>query len=73
MRDTHTARERDTRRDKQREKQALRKSPTWDSIPNPGSRPDKRPEPKADAQPLRHPGIPLSMLYFEYLPKKRTY
>ena len=35
------------------------KSPMQDSIPDPGS----RPEPKADAQPLSHPGV--SLWYFK--------
>ena len=30
-------------------------SPTWDSIPGPRG---SGPEPKVDAQPLRHPGAP---------------
>ena len=48
--------ERERQRHRQREKQApCTGSPTWDLIPrSPGSRPG----PKADAKPLRHPGIP---------------
>ena len=34
-------------------------SPMWDSISAPGS----HPEPKTDAQPLSHPGIPVSILF----------
>ena len=32
--------------------------PIWDSIPKPGS----LPEPKADTQPLSHPGVPLTQV-----------
>ena len=31
----------------------------WDSIPGPGS----HPEPKADAQPLSHPGVPTRFFF----------
>ena len=33
-------------------------SPMWDSIPGPQT-PRSGPEPKTDAQPLSHPGVPL--------------
>ena len=33
-------------------------SPTWDTIPDKGS----QPEPKADAQPLSHPGVPQELI-----------
>ena len=49
--DRHTERGRDTGRGKSR---LLTRSPVQDSTPGPGS----RPEPKADAQPLSHPGVP---------------
>ena len=45
----HTERER--QRLRQREKQVSREEPDVDSIPG-------LPEPKADAQPLSHPGVP---------------
>ena len=49
---------RDTEREPetwQREKQAPCRTPMWDLIPRPGS----RPEPKADTQQLSRPGILL--------------
>ena len=52
MRDT----ERETQRHRQRKKQAPCREP--DVGLNPGT-PGSRPEPKADAQPLSHPGVPL--------------
>ena len=47
---------RDTERQRQREKQAPRREP--DVGLDPGT-PGSRPEPKADAQPLSHPGVPI--------------
>ena len=49
MRDNE--RDRDTGRGRSR---LYARSPVWDSIPDPGS----RPELKADAQPLSYPGVP---------------
>ena len=54
MRDTHRVRH----RHRQREKQAPCKTPS----PDPGS----RPEPKADAEPLSHPGVPMSISMGSY-------
>ena len=50
---------RDTERQRhmQREKQAHCGEPNAGLIPGPR---DQRPEPKADAQPLRHPGVPIT-------------
>ena len=46
----------DTQRDRQREKQASRREPDMGLNPKTlGSRPG----PKADAQPLSHPGVPM--------------
>ena len=57
MRDTHTERQ----RHRWREKQAPCRKPDVGLDPRtPGS----HPEPKADTQPLSHPGIP-----FGYIPK----
>ena len=50
--------QRGKQRHRQREKQAPRRKP--DVRLNPGT-PGSRPEPKADAQPLSHPGVPLEM------------
>ena len=48
---------RDTQRNRQKEKQApCRKPDVGLDLGTPGS----RPEPKADTQPLSHPGVPLS-------------
>ena len=49
---------RDTERQRQREKQAPLREP--DVVLDPGT-PESRPEPKADAQPLSHPGVPFSI------------
>ena len=46
--------ERKGQRHRQKEKMFLIRSPMWDLIPGPGI----RTEPKADAQPLGHPGAP---------------
>ena len=51
MRETH----RERQRHRQREKQASFREPNEGLNPQPGS----YPEPKADAQPLSHPGIPV--------------
>ena len=61
MRNTHTLKQ----RHRQREKQTLCGKPAVRLDPRtPGS----RPEPKADAQPLSHPGIPRSdVLRFSFL------
>ena len=48
----HTERDRDIGRGRSR---LHAQSPMWDSIPGP---PGSRLEPKVDAQPLSHPGIP---------------
>ena len=54
MRETHTRTQR--QRHRQKEKQAPRREPDVGLDPRtPGS----RPEPKADAQPLSHPAIPI--------------
>ena len=59
MRDTQKERER--KRQRQREKQAPYREPDAGLDPRtPGS----RPELKADAQPLSHPGIPLNLFFF---------
>ena len=64
MRDTHRdrererLRERERQRHRQREKQAPYREPDMEL--NPGT-PGSCPEPKADAQLLRHPGIPIIM------------
>ena len=42
-------------------------SPMWDSIPGP---PGSHPEPKADTQPLSHPGVPRT---FRLLPSFQAY
>ena len=56
-RDTHRDRERERERDRQREKQALCRKPDVGVDPRtPGS----RPEPKANAQPVSHPGVPAN-------------
>ena len=60
MRDTHTERQ----RHRQREKQAPCRKP--DVAPDTGT-PGSRPELKAGAKPLSHPGIPLISLL-----KKKT-
>ena len=53
-------REREGQRHRQREKQAPRREPNVGLDPRtPGS----CPEPKADTQPLSHPGVPLLQLY----------
>ena len=57
MRDTERGRE----RDRQREKQAPCREP--DVGLDPGTM-GSRPEPKADAQPLSHPGVP-GILFFK--------
>ena len=61
MRNTHTHTQRETETEKERDRDTGRGrsrlhagSPMWDLIPKPGS----RPELKADAQPLSHPGGP---------------
>ena len=54
MRDTETGR--DTGRERSRLPAG---SLVWDSIPDPGS----RPEAKADAQPVSNPGIPSQNKY----------
>ena len=51
MRDT----ERERQRHRQREKQAPSREPNVGLHPK---TPESRPEPKADTQPLSHPGIP---------------
>ena len=56
MRDTEREREWQKQREKQRKKQAPCREP--DVGFNPGSS-GSRPEPKADAQPLSHPGHPV--------------
>ena len=56
MRDTQREREREAERQRQREKQAPCRKP--DVGLDPGT-PRSCPEPKADAQPLSHPGMPL--------------
>ena len=61
MRDTHTERGGDIGRGRSR---LLTRSPIWDSIPGPES----RPEPKAVAQPLSHPGIPQVNIFIKTLP-----
>ena len=54
MRDTERGRER--QRHRQREKQAPCREPDAELDPRtPGS----RPEPKADTEPLNHPGVPV--------------
>ena len=53
-------RERERERQRQREKQAPCKEP--DVGLDPGS-PGSRPEPKADTQPLSHPGAPHMSIY----------
>ena len=45
------------------------RSPTQDSIPGPGS----RPEPKADSQPLSHSGVPICFLFKCYFGIKLSY
>ena len=57
MRDTQREREREREREKPKEKQAPCREP--DAGLDPGS-PRSRPGPKADAQPLSHPGIPYT-------------
>ena len=58
MRDT----QRERQRHRQREKQAPCRDPDVGLHPRtPGS----RPEPKADAQLLRHPGVPLLFYFFQ--------
>ena len=56
-----TERERERQRHRQREKRAPSREP--DVGFDPGS-PGWRPGPKADAKPLRHPGIPRKVFYF---------
>ena len=51
--------QRERQRHRQREKQAPRREP--DVELDPGSR-AARPKPKADTQPLSHPGVPVSNL-----------
>ena len=58
MRDT----QRERQRHRQREKQAPCKEP--DVGLNPGTS-GSRPRPKADAQPLSHPGVPHSFFFFK--------
>ena len=58
MRDTH--RERERQKHRQREKQAPCREP--DTGLDPGT-PGLCPEPKADARPLSHPGIPKDFIY----------
>ena len=64
MRNTERERGRDMGRGRSR---LLAGSLMWDSIPNP----EITPELKADAQPLRHPGIPIISLLknFQWLLK----
>ena len=57
MRDTH----RERQRHRQREKQAPCKEPNVG--PDPGS-PGSHPEPKANAQPLSHSGVPIFYKYY---------
>ena len=60
MRDT----ERERQRHRQREKQATCRKPNVGLDPRtPGS----RPELKADAQPLSHPGVPVDTLLNSYI------
>ena len=56
MRDT----QRERQRHRQREKQALCREP--DVGLDPGT-PGSHPEPKADTQPLNHPGVPKRFIY----------
>ena len=56
-------------RHRQREKQAPCREP--DAGLNPRT-PGSRPEPKADAQPLSHPGAPVQPRFIEHLPWART-
>ena len=60
MRDT----ERERQRCRQREKQTSCKEP--DVGLDPGT-PGSRPEPKADAQPLSHPGVPADTYLYLFL------
>ena len=60
MRDTQRERQRET----QREKQAPCREP--DLGLNPGT-PGSRPEPKADAQPLTHPGVPNFEIFLKIM------
>ena len=49
---------RDTEKERQRHRQREKQTPRW--VPDMGldpKTPGSRPEPKADAQPLSHPGI----------------
>ena len=62
MKDT----ERERRRHRQREKQAPHREP--DVGLDPGT-PGSHPGPKADAEPLSHPGIPNKMLVNQTLAK----
>ena len=61
---THTHRERERERERQRhrkrEKQAPCREP--DVGLDPGT-PGSCPEPKADAQPLSHPGVPINHFF----------
>ena len=53
-------RDRERQRHRQREKQTSHKEPHMELDPRtPGS----CPEPKADAQPQSHPGVPLIVIY----------
>ena len=58
----HTERER--QRHRQKEKQSPRRE--LDAGLNPGT-PGSCPEPKADAQPLSHPGCPKALVFFFFL------
>ena len=55
----HTKKSRDTGGGR---RSRLHASPLWDSIP------ESRPEPKADTQPLSHPGVPSQQSLIEPLP-----
>ena len=59
MRDTQRERERERQRHRQREKQAPSGEPDVGLDPE---TPVSRPEPKADTQPLSHPGIPQNKI-----------
>ena len=54
--------ERERQRHRQREKQAPFREPDVGLDP---TTPGSRPEPKADAQPLSHPGIPLYCIFLK--------
>ena len=56
-------------RDTGRERSSPTRSPIWDSIPGLGS----RPEPKAGAKPLSHPGIPSTNFSISFLTITETF